>query len=222
MSFSALFHNIKTLRGKFFAIVLPLVFICFVIFSILAACVSYRSMHRNQVQKIEEFITVQSRIMALALWNLDYKLIEHHLNGMSLYPWVSGASLREFNSGYTIHVGENPDIANSKDFINIKRKLEITRKNRLYVIGTLTLCSRKDIIIKSLFRDMIEDLILVIFLAAAIVTSAVAANRMTIGKPLGRLLSAIRSADRKEDRIPVDRTRRSIKPKSGSLSEMAG
>lgn len=204
MSFFAFFHNTKSIRGKFFKLMLPLVFTCFIIFSILTAFVSYRSMHRNQLQKIEEFINVQSRIIAIALWNLDYKLIEHNLNGMALYPWVSGIGVSEPNSDYTMHVGKNPKFANSKDYINIKRELKVIKKNRSHVIGTLTLCSRKNIIIKSLFQDMIENLILVIFLVAAIVTSAMLSNRMTVGKPLKKLLSAIRSADRKEGRIPVD------------------
>ncbi len=197
------FHGLTTLRGKFLAIVLPLVVLCFLLFSLIFGYFSHRSMWRKQRETVEEFTQVQSEIMALPLWNLDLPFIERHVKSLALYPWVSRIEVKEFGVGAAFEIGELPEGIDPDAYIKVERAINIERKEKRFLIGRLTVYSTTDVIYSALFGSLLRDAFLVLLLALAVTASAVIANRMTIGIPLDRFLDAIRRADRKDERPPV-------------------
>lgn len=196
-------ENFPTLRAKFLAIVLPLVGICFGLYAVGYGLVTYDSLRREQVERVEAFAEVQSRIIALALWNLDYGFLRDHIDSLVVYPWVSRAILTEFASESTITAGELPEDLSADHILKVTREVDIVRKETRYLIGRLTIISRTDMIRDALLRDLLRDSQLVALLVLAIIASAVAANRLTIGRPLDLLVTAIRQADARGERRPV-------------------
>lgn len=193
----------STLRAKFLAIVLPLVGVCFGLYAVGYGLITYRAMCREQVEQVEAFAEVQSGIIALALWNLDHDFLRDHIDSLVVYPWVSRAILTELASEVSVSAGELPDDLSADHILKVTREIDIFRKDTRYIIGRLTIISRTDVIRDALIRELFRDSQLVALLVAAIIASAVAANRLTIGRPLDRLLTAIRHADARGERQPV-------------------
>ncbi|MEE9436337.1 MAG: SpoIIE family protein phosphatase, partial [Candidatus Adiutricales bacterium] len=86
----------------------------------------------------------------------------------------------------------------------VKQDILYKAPNGVHRVGELTLVSLKNQIYKLLIKSFLRDTLLLLLLVSAIIASAVGANRMIMDIPLNRFLRAIRRADEKNVRDPVD------------------
>ena len=204
MDVTAKIQTLKTLRGKFLLVVLPPVVICFLVFSIIFTFFSYMDKKRQAVSNLNRYAEIQTIILAKALWDLNLDGARVQMDSMLLIPEIDGAEVLEFTTGTAIRSGLLPEKDSGKAYFELQKKIVFKAPNGERHIGRLTIVSRKDRVYMPLVHSFLRDAFLLLLLIAAIVASAISANRMIIDMPLQRFLSAIRRADRDNVRNPVD------------------
>jgi diguanylate cyclase (GGDEF)-like protein/PAS domain S-box-containing protein len=198
-----LWRDIATLRGKFLAVLLPAALLCFLVFAGVSSVLSYRDLVREQRSSLAEFAEIQSNILAMSLWNLDHRFVEKHLESFRLYPWVSRVVLLETATGRIFEAGDSGNGHSRLGTEQTTVAVEIVRNGRHFELGRLTVASRRDLLFGPLVENVLREAALAALLALAIVISVLAAFRGAIGRPLERLLAAIRRAESGAGAEPV-------------------
>ena len=201
------FHNIRTLRVKFLVIIIPPVIICSGIFSVISTFLTYRDMENELAIDIRNIVKLQSETLALPLWNYLDEHIQRTLEVLVLNPDILKAEVRDV-MGENIASAEKTSIR--EESLSVRNKVYVEREiifqvpdAKEKVLGSLYIVFYRGRIYQTLYRKIILDSLLLLFLVIAIVGSAVIANKLTIGIPLTKFLHAIRQADEKNIRERV-------------------
>jgi len=204
MNFTSYIHQISKLRFKFLLIVLPPVIACFLIFSIIFSIITFREKKQDIISNLNNHAKVQAKILAKALWDVNFKTINAQIKGIILIPGVSGIKVTEFTTQRILHAGCNPDNDTDDLYFQVKSDIIFHAPNKKHLIGELLLFSDKQNIYAPLMRSFTRDTLLLLLLITAIIASAVWANKLIIDKPLRRFLASIHRADQDNVREPVD------------------
>jgi len=203
MNLASYIYQISKLRFKFLLIVLPPVIACFIIFSIIFSIITFREMKQDIISNLNNHAKVQAKILAKALWDVNFKTIKSQIKGIILIPEVSGIKVTEFTTQRILHAGFNPDNDTDDQYFQVKSDIIFHVANKKHFIGELLLFSDKQIIYAPLMRSFTRDTLLLLLLITAIIASAVWANKLIVDKPLRRFLASIHRADQDNVREPV-------------------
>ncbi|MBW2005174.1 MAG: PAS domain S-box protein [Deltaproteobacteria bacterium] len=196
MSILSVFQNIRTLRIKFLTIILPPVIICFLIFSIVLAFLTYRDMKKELDTKMRNIADLQSAALVLPLWNYLDENVKQTLENLLMNPDIIKAVVRDTKGRVIARAGKADDKGIYKGEVQIEREITFMNTNAgKKVIGSLSITFHQGRIYQILYGQFIRDSLLLLLLVIAIVGSALAANKLAIETPLNRLLRAIRKAD---------------------------
>ena len=193
---------LRSLRAKFLVVVVPLVLLSTLTVFGLFELNAQREAEQRLRDKLEKLVAIQSAVVAESLWNVADEQIKLILEALATDPDVSGAAVYDdldILVGWTGKIDgfEQQDLFAEKEIVYIY-------DDTPEVIGRLAI-SLTDAQARA---DAQSRLILAVglatFLLAAVVLSALVANRRTIGIPLERLLGSINRARQAGEREPVD------------------
>ncbi len=203
MNLASCIQRISRLRFKFLLIVLPPVIACFLIFSVIFSVIAFREKKQAIIANLNSHAEAQATILAKALWDVNFQTAEAQIKSIVLIPGVSGVKVTEFTTNETLRAGFHPDNDTEDQYFQVKYDIFFHTPNKKHLIGELFLFSDKQNIYAPLIRSFIRDTLLLLLLIAAIITSAVWANKLIIDKPLRRFLTSIHKADQDNIREPV-------------------
>ena len=195
--------RLQTLRSKFFLFVLPPVLAIFLASSLVLGFFSYQDMKKNLEEEMKRFAEIQSLVLAEALWGLNYEIVERQLDSMLLNPWVSSVRVEDSTGDFFAEVSRETGDSPIDDPIMINEEIVFVSNAGPNHLGTFTIAVDRGHILNTLVTNFLRDSLFLLLLVAAVILSADRANRAIIGRPLDRLLSAIRLADEKNVREPV-------------------
>lgn len=198
------FRKINRLRTKFLLIMVPTVVVCFLIYSVFSAILTYRDERQNIINELQNQVRVQSAVLAKSLWELNFAVTRQYAESILLNREVSGVQVSELTTGTVIKIGSVPENHHDPDFFEVQSEIVFESPAEQQHVGILRLVSRKDLTLAPLVSIVLRDTVLLFLLVSAIIASAVAANRIVMNEPLNRLLESIRRADDEKIRNPVD------------------
>ena len=196
--------RLPTLRAKFFLMVLPLVLVFFAVYSAAAGYLTYRDMERDLETRIKNITAAQSRALADSVWQIQNRLIQNQLESMMLYPAVAGVELAASGVDLKLSIGQVPGPENRTGLSAVKEDVVYTTNRGSERIGVLAVYYHKDVIKRALWSKFLQDSLLLALLLAAVMASALAANRLTVGLPLSRFLRSIRGTEAGRGNVRVD------------------
>lgn len=192
----------RSLRAKFLVVVVPLVLLSTVVVFGLFELNAQREANLRLHGKLDKLVAIQSAVVAESLWNVADAQIKLILEALATDPDVSGAAVYDdldILVGWTGEIDgfEQEELFADKDIVYVYDESP-------EVIGRLAIS-----LVDSQGRaDARSRLILAVGLAtlllAAVVISALIANRRTIGIPLERLLASINRAQEGGEREAVN------------------
>jgi signal transduction histidine kinase/DNA-binding response OmpR family regulator len=192
----------RSLRAKFLVVVVPLVLLSTLIVFGLFELNAQREAQQRLEGKLQKLVEIQSAVVAESLWNVADEQIKLILKALATDPDVSGAAVYDdldILVGWTGNIDgfEQSDLFAEKEIVYVY-------DDSPEVIGRLAI----SLVDSQAQADAQSRLILTVglatFLLAAVVISALIANRRTIGRPLERLLASIHRTQEGGEREPVD------------------
>jgi signal transduction histidine kinase/DNA-binding response OmpR family regulator len=194
--------SFRSLRAKFLAVVVPLVLIStFVVFGLFELNAQREAKQRLR-DKLDKLIAIQSAVVAESLWNVADEQIKLILEALATDPDVSGVAVYDDIDILVAWDGEIDGF--EKEELFAQKEIVYVYDESPEVIGRLAV----SLIDSRAQADAQSRLLLAVglatFLLAAVVFSALIANRRTIGIPLERMLASINRARQGDDREPVD------------------
>jgi len=192
----------RSLRAKFLAVVVPLLLLSTLIVFGLFELNAQRQAHQRLEDKLNKLVAIQSAVVAESLWNVADEQIKLILEALATDPDVSGAAVYDDLENVVASTGniegfEQSDLFAEKDIVYVYDQSP-------EVIGRLAISLVDSQAQADAQSRLILTLGLATFLLAAVVISALIANRRTIGIPLERLLASINRAHQGGEREPVD------------------
>ena len=193
---------LRTLRAKFLVLIIPLVLISTMIVFGLFELNASREANLRLQEKLDQLVAIQSSVVAESLWNVADEQIKLILAALAIDPDVSGAVVYDELYLPVAFIGEIDRIEEEEFYAEKDIVYEYDEEPQ--VIGHLAI-SLTDAQIRA---DSQTRLLLAGglagFLLLLVVSSALIANRRTIGIPLERLLASINRSREGGDRTPVD------------------
>ena len=196
------FFAFRSLRAKFLVVVVPLVLLSTVIVFGLFELAAQREAKLRLQDKLDALVTIQSAVLAESLWNVADGQIKLILAALANDSDVKGAAVYD---DLDILVGWTGEIDGfEQDEYFAEKEIVYIYDENPRVIGRLAI-SLTD---SEAYADTEARLTLAVGLAtlllAAVVLSALIANRRTIGIPLERLQASINRAQQGGERSAVD------------------
>jgi signal transduction histidine kinase/DNA-binding response OmpR family regulator/HPt (histidine-containing phosphotransfer) domain-containing protein len=198
--------SIKSLRGKFLAIILPPVVLSFVLFSTLLSVLASRDGYNELADRMDTFAQVQATTIARTLWELNYDAIEKQLEGFLIYPDILSVKVSD-SAGFISASRSRVGIGQLKDDESgsVVRTIAYDTPKGRKVIGTLVVTYDKRPIGQEQLDNLLRDSLLLLCLITVFVFSVILAHRKTIGVPLEKFHGAITQA-RRGERLAVNWT----------------
>ncbi|MEM7172168.1 MAG: response regulator [Pseudomonadota bacterium] len=192
----------RSLRSKFLIVVVPLVLLAtLLVFGVFEWNAQREARERLQ-DKLDKLVEIQSAVLAESLWNVADQQIQLILAALATDPDVSGAAVYDDFDLLIGWVGEVDGIED-REFFAIK-PITYVYGDSPKVIGNLAISLSDAQAQADAQARLILAIGLATFMLAAVVISALIANRRTIGIPLERLLSSIKRSQEVSEREPVD------------------
>jgi signal transduction histidine kinase/DNA-binding response OmpR family regulator len=194
--------SFRTLRAKFLAFIIPLVLVSTMVVFGLFELNARREASQRLEDKLNKLVQIQSSVVAESLWNVADEQIQLILAALANDPDVKGAVVYDESDLPVGKVGSIEQMEDEEYFA--EKDITYFYDNEPLNIGRLAVSLTDE----QIQADSRTRLLLVSGLAGilliSVISSALIANRRTIGIPLERLLTSINSSRNGGERTPVD------------------
>ena len=191
----------RSIQAKFLALIVPFVLVSiFVVFAV----VEYQT--RNAAgeklrNKLEQLGAIQSSVVSESLWNVADDQIKLILSALEIDPDIHAAAVYDDGGVLVASIGEIEGIEINEFYA--EKEIVYVYDEQPNTIGQLAI-ALSDSTIKAESRARLQLAFgLAALLLLAVISSALIANRRTIGMPLQRLLESINSVRTDGRRISV-------------------
>jgi hypothetical protein len=152
--FSKIYQLIQpsSIKGKFFAIILPPVLFSFFLVSILASVFAYFDEEKEIQDHFRENMNSYVQPIGLSLWNLNHIVLDSQLKSMLNNPKISGVRVVEHLSEQTFESGDTPKQGQESQYLVSEMKIEFISGESAEIIGILYLYTKKT----QIFEDLIK------------------------------------------------------------------
>jgi signal transduction histidine kinase/CheY-like chemotaxis protein/HPt (histidine-containing phosphotransfer) domain-containing protein len=193
----------RTITAKLLALYLPLVSLSvLVIFAVID--VRYYFNQRDElVHGLKNLMAVQSSAFAAAVWEFDDVQIAALLHDLEKLPHVRGAVVSDVSGNQLGSVGDIDSPPESPEF-RTARKIIHTTGTTAETVGILVVTVHGEEIRRGLVDRLIADLLILVVLAATLVTVTTISARRIIGRPINRLRASIERMKSENVREAVD------------------
>ena len=196
------FFVFRSLRAKFLAVVVPLVLLSTLIAFGLFELNAQREAQERLENKLEKMVAIQSAVVAESLWNVADEQIKLILEALATDTDVSAAAVYDDLDILVAWIGEIDGFEEEEFFADTD--IVYIYDESPETIGRLAISLTGAQAQADTESRLFLALGLATFLLAAVVLSALIANRQTIGIPLERLLSSINQSRQGGAREPVN------------------
>ena len=196
-------NALKTLQAKFILGIFPVVIIVTALVATILGVQDYRRMSEAQTAKQRALPEVYSVALAALSEHFEPERIWRIVRSLSLDPDVASATVVDGKDSVIAHIDVVPLDASENRTVVEQLIIDDSKPGQLRVAGKIKFVFHDRTLNKLVVGGVIRTVALVLSLVAAIVLAAVVANRIIIGRPLERLLLAIRRADQEHVREPV-------------------
>jgi len=198
------FYKPQSIKGKFLAIVLPPVFLVFLLVTVISGCFSYFDMKKEILRHIGQNGENYAKALARPLWNLNHEILKFQVKAMLNNPDISGVKVVEKLGGSVFTAGDKPDLVQLNYYFISTNEIVFKKVDGPRVIGTLTLYSHKNRIYNTLIKRFFRDSFLFWLLVCAVIGSAMFANHQTVILPLIEFRKSIRRFIERQEYKPVE------------------
>lgn len=200
------FFALRTLRGKFLALIVPFVLLSTIVVFGISELGARRHADQKLRAKLDELIEIQSAVLSEPLWTVNNHQVELVLIAIAIDPDVLGAIAYDQSNNPVASVGAVEALERQEFFA--KRDINHGGRDDRQVIGHLALALTNARIRAESGTRLLDVVGLGALLLLSVVTIALVANRRTIGIPLEQLLKSINQSRESGERMPVDWTSR--------------
>jgi len=183
-------RGIRSLTAKLLVIYLPLV--CISVLALFAVLeVRYvKGQKADLAEKLDRMLSVQSTAFATPTWEFDITTINLLLNAISLDQDIRGVSVFDANNSLISKIG---DTSENEDGSGLRGEHPLLYKvgNLMEPVGKLVISFHQERIDRELADRLQADALIVIGLAAILLSVIWATTRRVIGNPLNQLQTAI-------------------------------
>jgi two-component system sensor histidine kinase EvgS len=195
----------RSVRGKYYAILIPAIFLCYVLFSLVFAFFFYHKLEMDFSEKIRNVLEMQATALTIPVWNYDIDTLKAGLTSLILDPDVKRAAVFDSNGKLLAQAGRtSPATGIFHRRIRRRRQIEYQTPYTEKTIGVLEIEFHNDRLRREVIDDLKRTSVLVLFLTGALVAGAALAHHLIVGRPLKRFYTAIRRAQTENRLIPVD------------------
>ncbi len=213
------FFTLRTIRAKFLVLIIPLVLISTIIVFGLFEFNARREANLRLHDKLDKLVEIQSSVVAESLWNVADEQIKLILAALAIDPDVKGAVVFD-EDDLPVGMAGQTDRMDEEAFYADKEIVYVYDKEPQVIGGLAISLTDAQIRADSRTRLLLASG-LAGFLLLSVVSSALIANRRTIGIPLERLLESINRSQHEGERPPVDwRSRDEIGDVVSAFNEM--
>ncbi len=196
------FLEFRSIRAKFLALIVPFVLLSiFTVFGIVEYNARIAAEQKLQ-SKLEKLVAIQSAVVSQSLWNVADDQIKLILSALEIDPDVLAAAVYDDGEVLVASIGEIEGIEQNAFFA--ENEIVYVYGGASNTIGRLVIVLNDSQIIADSRSRLMLAVALAGLLLLSVITSALIANRRTIGIPLERLLESINSARSGSERISVE------------------
>ncbi|WP_415401740.1 response regulator [Tateyamaria sp. SN3-11] len=192
--------NLLKLQVKFLSFVAPLVLVAIALVFGVVELISAGRAEQAISRKLEQILSIQSEVLADPVWNVAREQIHLVADAIMLDEDVAALTVRDEDGKLILSQSK---VSEDEDLLKARSDIKFGSGEDAEVIGTFELSLRNDRIIAERTQRMVVAGALAAVLLLAVILSALVANRRIVGRPLERLLQAIKTVEKGGTRQPV-------------------
>ncbi|CAO3354563.1 ATP-binding protein [Azospirillum palustre] len=192
-------RRIPTVSAKFLLILVPSLVVAVSLFSALFFYDRYKDLQAALREKVATIADINAAALSNNLWTFDVQAIRNVIQAIGANRELVCVEVSDdLADGLFAWPGPNCPLSSDA---NIERRP--IRVQNLQV-GTITLHYSHDVVREQLRQEVVNTAVLLLLMLAGTIAAALAALRLTVGRPLGRLIASILESERGGGHQPVD------------------
>ncbi|MBY6263033.1 PAS domain S-box protein [Azospirillum sp. 412522] len=192
-------RRVPTVSAKFLLILVPSLVVAVSLFSALFFHERYKDLQAALREKVTTIADINAAALSNNLWTFDVPAIRNVIQSISTNRELICVEVTDdLADGLFAWPGPNCSLAGDA---NVERR-PIRVQN--LQIGTITLHYSHDVAREQLRQELVNTAVLLLLMLAGTIAAALAALRLTVGRPLGRLIASILESERGGAHQPVD------------------
>ncbi|PWC84034.1 histidine kinase [Azospirillum sp. TSH100] len=192
-------RRVPTVSAKFLLILVPSLVVAVSLFSALFFYDRYKDLQTALREKVATIADINAAALSNNLWTFDVQAIRNVIQAIGANRELVCVEVTD-DLADGLFAWPGPSCPLSSD-ANIERRP--IRVQHLQV-GTITLHYSHDVVREQLRQEVVNTAVLLLLMLAGTVAAALAALRLTVGRPLGRLIASILESERGGGHQPVD------------------
>ncbi|MGA1855646.1 ATP-binding protein [Azospirillum sp. 11R-A] len=192
-------RRIPTVSAKFLLILVPSLVVAVSLFSALFFYDRYKDLQAALREKVATIADINAAALSNNLWTFDVQAIRNVIQAIGANRELVCVEVSD-DLADGLFAWPGPSCPLSSD-ANIERRP--VRVQNLQV-GTITLHYSHDVVREQLRQEVVNTAVLLLLMLAGTIAAALAALRLTVGRPLGRLIASILESERGGGHQPVD------------------
>ncbi|HYD30473.1 MAG TPA: PAS-domain containing protein [Azospirillaceae bacterium] len=193
-----MWRKIPTLSAKFLIILIPILITSTSGFSSFYFYHKYAELKRALDHKLTSIAEINATALASSLWSFDTESTEHIIEAISINQELGCILVTDDLASVRYSWPGNDCDAAAFDGM-VERPIHVQSRR----LGTIRLFFLHNTVLTQIRAEILSSLGLLLFVLLGTVVTALVAHRMTIGKPLSRLIDSIRLAEDRHIRRPV-------------------
>ncbi len=190
--------KVPTVSAKFLLILFPILTLTTLGFSAIFFYSKYNELRGALRDRIEAVAEINAVALSSSLWTVDVPAIRNNIQAISVNRELLCIEVEdELADGYFAWPGD--DCRAFAGHEAVRRVIQVQTRR----LGTLTLHFSYATVDEQIRQEVVNTLWLLSLMLFGTVVTALAAHRLTIGVPLGRLIDSIRAAEQDHVRRPV-------------------
>ncbi|MGI9332790.1 MAG: response regulator [Gammaproteobacteria bacterium] len=194
---------LRTLRGKFLSINIPIALFSTLVLFALFELYNYRTGLAELHRSLEELVGRQSTELSHPLSNRDQAQIDLSLAAIQSHPDILGVRLLG-HSGDILNQTGSFDASDGKQAAIVGRDITAQKEGQQNAIGRLEVSMTEERATKAILEQVVFACGIAFLVVGSVFFSALVAHRRTIGVPLDRLLTSIKLAQNENRRERVE------------------
>ncbi|MBK1841130.1 PAS-domain containing protein [Azospirillum sp. YIM B02556] len=192
-------RRIPTVSAKFLLILVPSLVVAVSLFSTLFFHDRYKDLQAALREKVATIADINAAALSNTLWTFDVQTIRNVIQAIGANRELVCIEVSDdLAGGLFAWPGAN---CPADDGTRIERR-PIRVQN--LQIGTITLHYSQDVAREQLRQEMVNTAVLLLLTLGGTIAAALTALRLTVGRPLGRLIASILESERGGGHRPVD------------------
>ncbi|MFS2009555.1 ATP-binding protein [Azospirillum sp. CT11-132] len=184
-------RRVPTVSAKFLLILVPSLVVAVSLCSALFYYDRYKDLRAGLREKVAAIADINAAALTNSLWTFDVPAIRNVIQAIGANRELVCVEVSDdLAEGRFVWPGS--DCPAADDALVERRAIRVQNLQ----VGTLTLHYSQDVVREQLRQEVMNTATLLLLMLAGTIAAALAALRLTVGRPLGRLIASILEAER--------------------------